>query len=101
MAGISTTASATHREGAVRVLHSSADIPASVWQELAPADDPLWSQALFAAMERSNIGPDVYRYLVLYQQERIKAVLPTCIFHRLALSDVVGEEGRRMLRYLR
>ena len=101
MASISTTAFATHREGAVRVLHSSADIPASVWQELAPADDPLWSQALFAAMERSNIGPDVYRYLVLYQQEQIKAVLPTCIFHRLALSDVVGEEGRRMLRYLR
>lgn len=101
MAGISTTASAIDGESEVRVLRSSGDIPAPAWQDLAPADDPLWSQAFLAAMERSNIGPDAYRYLVLYQQGQVRAVLPAFIFHRLPLNDIVGEEGRRLLRYLR
>ena len=87
--------------GCVKVLTSAAHIPVEDWERLAPPDDPLWNQALFLAMEKSSIGPDAYRYLVLFQQDRLQAVLPVCIFGGLSLEDVLGAQGRRFLRPLR
>lgn len=82
----------------IAVLGSAGDIPADVWQRLAPPNDPLWTRAMFRAMERDSLGPDVYRYVLLYRGEDVCAILPVCAFHQLSLRDIVGEDGRRALR---
>ncbi|MFJ6663073.1 GNAT family N-acetyltransferase [Streptomyces sp. NPDC091383] len=76
-------------------------VPPRVWRELAPADDPLWSQGVFAAMERGRLGPEGYRYLLLRRDGELVAVLPLCLFPGLRLDDVVGPRERRLLRPLR
>ncbi|OIK25091.1 GNAT family N-acetyltransferase [Streptomyces malaysiense] len=76
-------------------------VPPAVWRNLAPADDPLWSQGVFAAMERGRLGPEGYRYLLLHRDEETVAVLPLCLFPGLRLDDVVGPRERRLLRPLR
>ncbi|MYU03641.1 GNAT family N-acetyltransferase [Streptomyces sp. SID8366] len=76
-------------------------VPPQVWRELAPADDPLWSQGVFAAMERGRLGPEGYRYLLLRRDGELVAVLPLCLFPGLRLDDVVGPRERRLLRPLR
>ncbi|MCE3030107.1 GNAT family N-acetyltransferase [Streptomyces sp. CMSTAAHL-2] len=76
-------------------------VPSEVWRELAPAHDPLWSQGVFAAMERGNLGPEGYRYLLLRRGDETSAVLPLCLFPELRLDDVVGPRERRLLRPVR
>ncbi|MER8119841.1 GNAT family N-acetyltransferase [Streptomyces sp. NPDC094031] len=76
-------------------------VPPRVWRALAPADDPLWSQGVFAAMERGRLGPEGYRYLLLRRDGELVAVLPLCLFPGLRLDDVVGPRERRLLRPLR
>ncbi|WP_346075924.1 MULTISPECIES: GNAT family N-acetyltransferase [Actinomycetes] len=76
-------------------------VPSEVWRELAPAHDPLWSQGVFAAMERGNLGPEGYRYLLLRRGDETPAVLPLCLFPELRLDDVVGPRERRLLRPVR
>ncbi|WP_052230332.1 GNAT family N-acetyltransferase [Streptomyces sp. CT34] len=100
MAGTERTATAAHTRWRVEVADSVSEIPAEVWRKLAPPDDPIYEYALFQAMERTGIGPDAYRYLVLGQGQQIKAVLPTCVFPALALEDILGHQGRRALRPL-
>ncbi|MFF8992914.1 GNAT family N-acetyltransferase [Streptomyces sp. NPDC014983] len=76
-------------------------VPPEVWQALTPTDDPLWSQGVFAAMERGRLGPEGYRYLLLRRDGEVVAVLPLCLFPGLRLDDVVGPRERRRLRPLR
>ncbi|WP_241777999.1 GNAT family N-acetyltransferase [Streptomyces sp. CT34] len=82
------------------VADSVSEIPPEVWHELAPSDDPIYDYAFFQAMERTGIGPDAYRYILLKQGEQVRAVLPMCVFHGLALEDILGTQGRQVLRPL-
>ncbi|MFJ9897535.1 GNAT family N-acetyltransferase [Streptomyces sp. NPDC091280] len=81
----------------VEVLRSIDSLPAPVWRELAPPDDPMWSRAVFAAMEDGAIGPDGYAYLVVRSGPRTEAVLPLALFRNLRLDDIVGPRERRLL----
>ncbi|ARF53720.1 GNAT family N-acetyltransferase [Streptomyces gilvosporeus] len=94
-------ASGSGADWRVTVADSVSEIPPDIWQKLAPSDDPIYGYALFQAMERNRLGPDSYRYLVLRQGERVRAVLPTCVFRSLALEDILGTQGRQALRPLR
>ncbi|MFD9796701.1 GNAT family N-acetyltransferase [Streptomyces sp. NPDC059070] len=85
----------------VDVLWRAEELPDTVWVELAPADDPMWSRALFTAMEQSSIGPEGYAYLAVRRGDETMAVLPLCLFRDLRLDDVVGPRERRMLAPLR
>ncbi|MFH8337143.1 GNAT family N-acetyltransferase [Streptomyces sp. AM6-12] len=85
----------------VEVAGTVGAVPPQVWRKLAPADDPLWSQGVFAAMERGRLGPAGYRYLLLRRDGEVVAVLPLCLFPALRLDDVVGPRERRLLRPLR
>ncbi|ANZ21470.1 hypothetical protein SNOUR_41210 [Streptomyces noursei ATCC 11455] len=95
------TAVGTDIQWRVEVADSVSEIPEDVWRNLAPPDDPLYEYALFQAMERTGIGPDAYRYLVLRQGQHVGAVLPTCVFRALDLEDALGNQGRKALRPLR
>ncbi|MEV8539221.1 GNAT family N-acetyltransferase [Streptomyces sp. NPDC051572] len=81
----------------VEVLRSIDFLPESVWHELAPPDDPLWSRTVFEAMEAGAIGPDSYAYLVVRRGPRTEAVLPLALFRNLRLDDIVGPSERRLL----
>ncbi|OON71589.1 GNAT family N-acetyltransferase [Streptomyces tsukubensis] len=85
----------------VEVLRSIDSLPRSIWRELAPSDDPMWSRAVFEAMESGSIGPDGYAYLVVRRGHRTEAVLPLCLFRNLRLDDVVGPRERRLLAPVR
>ncbi|WP_037909114.1 GNAT family N-acetyltransferase [Actinacidiphila yeochonensis] len=85
----------------VEVLRSIDALPPSVWRELAPPDDPMWSPAVFRAMECGGIGPDGYAYLVVRRGSRAEAVLPLCLFRNLRLDDVVGPRERGLLAPVR
>ncbi|MEW2622375.1 GNAT family N-acetyltransferase [Streptomyces sp. NPDC048106] len=91
-------AGAPYRVEVADTVHA---VPPGVWRGLAPADDPLWSQGVFAAMERGHLGPEGYRYLLLRRGGEVVAVLPLCLFPGLRLDDVVGPRERRRLRPLR
>ncbi|MFF2806599.1 GNAT family N-acetyltransferase [Streptomyces sp. NPDC058000] len=82
------------------MVDSVSEIPPDVWRKLAPSDDPIYEYALFQAMERTGLGPDAYRYIVLRRGQQVRAVLPTYVFPALALEDVLGTQGRRALRPL-
>ncbi|WP_406192826.1 GNAT family N-acetyltransferase [Kitasatospora sp. NBC_01560] len=84
----------------VEVVSGIEELPAGLWDRLAPGDDPMWSRALFAAMERSRLGPAGYAYLVvrhLGANDAVAAVLPVCLFRDLRLDQVVGARERRLL----
>ncbi|MEU3026979.1 GNAT family N-acetyltransferase [Streptomyces incarnatus] len=85
----------------VEIADTVDTVPPDVWRKLAPADDPLWAQGVFAAMERGRLGPEGYRYLLLRRDGELVAVLPLCLFPGLRLDDVVGPRERRLLRPLR
>ncbi|MGX9890604.1 GNAT family N-acetyltransferase [Streptomyces sp. NPDC002276] len=85
----------------VEVLRSIDFLPPSVWRELAPPDDPMWSRAVFEAMEDGSIGPDGYAYLVVRSGPRTEAVLPLSLFRNLRLDDVVGLHERQLLAPVR
>ncbi|WP_242578303.1 hypothetical protein [Streptomyces sp. MST-110588] len=84
------TAPATGTRRTVQVLPSVQDIPADVWEELAPANDPMWGRQIFAAMEKGAIGPDSYGYVVVREGSDIVAVLPMSALRGLQLDKVVG-----------
>jgi len=81
----------------VEILPSVLDIPARVWAELAPPDDPMWARGVFVAMERGAIGPDLFGYAVVREGPRIVAVLPMSGMRALRLDKVVGPHERRLL----
>ncbi|MFR9721947.1 GNAT family N-acetyltransferase [Streptomyces sp. MS19] len=81
----------------VEVLPGIDAVPEALWRALAPADDPMWSRAVFAAMERAEIGPDAYAYLVVRHAGRPVAVLPLSVFRGLRLDRIVGPRERRLL----
>ncbi|MEV7425792.1 GNAT family N-acetyltransferase [Streptomyces sp. NPDC091212] len=81
----------------VEVLPSIETLSRAMWEDLAPADDPMWSRALFTAMERGGIGPDGYAYLVVRDDAGVRAVLPVCRFRKLRLDGLVGPDERRFL----
>ena len=85
----------------VEVLRSIDFLPESVWHELAPPDDPMWSRTVFEAMEDGSIGPDGYAYLVVRRGRRTEAVLPLALFRNLRLDDVVGPNERQLLAPVR
>ncbi|GAA2149027.1 hypothetical protein GCM10009760_41760 [Kitasatospora kazusensis] len=85
----------------VEVLRSIDELPSEAWDRLAPADDPMWSRGVFAALERSRVGPDGYAYLTIRQDRRVTAVLPLCLFRDLRLDRIVGPRERRLLAPLR
>ncbi|WP_019060248.1 GNAT family N-acetyltransferase [Streptomyces prunicolor] len=85
----------------VEVLRSIDFLPESVWHQLAPPDDPMWSRAVFAAMEDGAIGPDSYAYLVVRRGPRTEAVLPLALFRNLRLDDIVGPHERQFLSPVR
>ncbi|MCB5164671.1 GNAT family N-acetyltransferase [Streptomyces bambusae] len=87
-------------EGAVFTverLERAEDLPRPVWDELAPADDPMWGQDVFAAMQGASIGPDAYAYLLVRRDGRPFAALPLSAVRRLRLDRVVGPEERRLM----
>ncbi|MFI1200225.1 GNAT family N-acetyltransferase (plasmid) [Streptomyces sp. BHT-5-2] len=100
MASPEGTVPASRATWRVEVVDSVSEIPPEVWRGLAPPDDPIYEYAFFQAMERTGIGPDAYRYLVLRKGQQIRAVLPTCVYRALSLEDILGNEGRRALRPL-
>ncbi|MFJ1648119.1 GNAT family N-acetyltransferase [Streptomyces sp. NPDC088258] len=81
----------------VEVLPSIESLSRAMWEDLAPADDPMWSRALFTAMERGGIGPDGYAYIVVRRRAAVRAVLPVCRFRELRLDGLVGPDERRFL----
>lgn len=85
----------------VEVLSSIDELAPGVWERLAPADDPMWSRGVFAALERGRVGPDGYAYLVVRQGGEVAAVLPLCLFRDLRLDRVVGPRERRLLAPVR
>lgn len=85
----------------VEVLPSVELLPAGLWERLAPGDDPMWSRAVFVAMERGRIGPDGFACLVLWRGAEALAVLPLCLFRQLRLDEVVGPRERRLLAPVR
>ncbi|MFJ4923000.1 GNAT family N-acetyltransferase [Streptomyces sp. NPDC088725] len=91
------TASGYH----VEVLPGVDSLPRSVWTDLAPADDPMWSRDLFTAMERGSIGPDGYACLVVRRGPDVAAVLPLVLFRELRLDHIVGARERRFLTPVR
>lgn len=97
------TESTAEREPGYRVelLRSVEQLPLDLWEQLAPADDPMWSRGVFTALERSRVGPDGYSYLTIRQGDVLAAVLPLCLFRELWLDRVVGPRERRLLAPLR
>ncbi|WP_063772127.1 GNAT family N-acetyltransferase [Kitasatospora mediocidica] len=85
----------------VEVLPGVESLPAALWERLVPRDDPMWSRALFRAMERGRIGPDGFAYLLLWHGAEAVAVLPLCLFRRLRLDEIVGPRERRLLAPVR
>ncbi|WP_052850563.1 GNAT family N-acetyltransferase [Streptomyces avicenniae] len=86
-------------EGAYRaeVLPGIDALPDALWRALAPPDDPMWSRAVFAAMESAAIGPDGYAYLLVHRAGRPVAVLPLTVFRGLRLDRIAGPRERRLL----
>ncbi|MEU1628574.1 GNAT family N-acetyltransferase [Streptomyces sp. NPDC020096] len=85
----------------VEVRASVATLPRTVWDELAPPDDPMWARGVFAAMEQGAIGPETYAYIVVREGERVAAVLPLSVFRGLRLDNVVGPRERQLLAPVR
>jgi predicted N-acyltransferase len=85
----------------VEVLGRVRDIPAESWAALAPADDPMWSQQVFEAMESASIGPDVYAYVTVRDAAGIVAVLPLSGMRTLRIDNVVGSHDRKLLSPVR
>ncbi|MET9604124.1 GNAT family N-acetyltransferase [Streptomyces sp. NPDC006512] len=87
------------REAAYTVerLDRAEDVPRQVWDELAPADDPMWGRDVFAAMQRAEIGPDAYAYLLVRRDGLPVAVLPLSAVRGLRLDRVVGPRERRLM----
>lgn len=85
----------------VEVLRSVDFLPPSVWHQLAPPDDPMWSRTVFGAMEDGAIGPDGYAYLVVRKGPCTEAVLPMALFRNLRLDDIVGSHERQLLSPVR
>ncbi|MFF4343105.1 GNAT family N-acetyltransferase [Kitasatospora sp. NPDC001540] len=85
----------------VEVLRSVAELPPGLWERLAPADDPMWSREVFAALERSRVGPAGYAYLLLRRGGEPVAVLPLCLFPDLQVDRILGPRERRLLAPLR
>ncbi|WP_432093087.1 GNAT family N-acetyltransferase [Streptomyces sp. bgisy100] len=81
----------------VQRLTSPGDVPPEVWDALTPADDPMWAQGVFAAMEGSAIGPDGYACLLVRRDGHPCAVLPLSAVSGLQLERVVGPQERRLL----
>ncbi|MFF0392847.1 GNAT family N-acetyltransferase [Kitasatospora sp. NPDC004615] len=85
----------------VEELRSVEELPPGAWERLAPPDDPMWSRGVFAALERSRVGPAGYRYLTVRHESDLVAVLPLCLFRDLMLDRIVGPQERRLLAPLR
>ncbi len=92
-------AGGAQREPAYTVerLDRAQDLPRQVWDELAPADDPMWGRDVFTAMQRAEIGPDAYAYLLVREDGRPFALLPLSAVHGLRLDRVVGPRERRLM----
>ncbi|GLW72705.1 hypothetical protein Kpho02_50040 [Kitasatospora phosalacinea] len=85
----------------VDVLRGIAELPPGLWERLAPADDPMWSREVFAALEGSRVGPAGYAYLLLRRAGEPVAVLPLCLFPDLQVDRILGPRERRLLAPLR
>ncbi|CAM5359939.1 GNAT family N-acetyltransferase [Streptomyces avidinii] len=81
----------------VERLDRAQDLPRQVWDELAPADDPMWGRDVFTAMQGAEIGPDAYAYLLVREDGLPFAVLPLSAVHGLRLDRVVGPRERRLM----
>ncbi|WP_079403656.1 GNAT family N-acetyltransferase [Streptomyces sp. 3211] len=92
-------AGGAEREPAYTVerLERAQDLPRQVWDELAPADDPMWGRDVFTAMQAAEIGPDAYAYLLVREAGRPFALLPLSAVHGLRLDRVVGPRERRLM----
>ncbi|WP_405532876.1 GNAT family N-acetyltransferase [Streptomyces avidinii] len=92
-------AGGAQREPAYTVerLDRAQDLPRRVWDELAPADDPMWGRDVFTAMQGAEIGPDAYAYLLVREDGLPFAVLPLSAVHGLRLDRVVGPRERRLM----
>jgi predicted N-acyltransferase len=76
-------------------------IEAGDWQLLSPHDDPMWSRAYFLAMEKSELGVDVLRYLTAHHDGQLVAATPVFWFRRLALDRTSGEPWRKGAQLVR
>ncbi|GAA2112043.1 hypothetical protein GCM10009759_54460 [Kitasatospora saccharophila] len=85
----------------VEVRRGVAQLPPGLWERLAPADDPMWSRSVFAALEGSRVGPAGYAYLTVHRDGEPVALLPLSLFPDLALDRIVGPDERRRLAPLR
>jgi hypothetical protein len=70
-----------HRPGAgspleVELVGTAADVTAAEWAALAREEEPIWSQAFFAAMEADGLGFDGLAYLLFKHEGRVAAILP-------------------------
>ncbi|MGW7064205.1 GNAT family N-acetyltransferase [Streptomyces sp. NPDC054904] len=81
----------------VERLDRAEDVPRRLWDELAPADDPMWGQDVFTAMQGARIGPDAYAYLLVRRDGLPFAVLPLSAVRGLRLDQVVGPRERRLM----
>ncbi|MFF4319169.1 GNAT family N-acetyltransferase [Streptomyces sp. NPDC001568] len=73
------------------------NLPRQVWDELAPADDPMWGQDVFTAMQGARIGPDAYAYVLVRRDGLPFAMLPLSAVRGLRLDQVVGPRERRLM----
>ena len=76
----------------IEVVSSVTDIPKQAWDDLAPADDPLWRWSYFRVMEESDIGPDGFEYFVFRRDGRVVAILPAFWFNAYPLSLGLGDK---------
>lgn len=79
------------------VLTSVHALPPGLWERLAPPDDPMWGRDVFAALERSRVGPAGYAYVLIRYGAEPVALLPLCLFPGLRLDRITGARQRRLL----
>ncbi|MFE9250409.1 GNAT family N-acetyltransferase [Streptomyces sp. NPDC007088] len=81
-----------HHVDVVRTIDA---LPPGLWQRLAPPHDPMWSPAVFTAMERGHLGPEGYAYLVVYENLVYEDSLSEKALSERAGYEEVAGDGRR------
>lgn len=83
------------------VVSSVSAIPGEIWDQMAPADDPLWSWPHFRIMEQNGSGPDGFEYLLLCRKGAIVAILPAFWYRAMPLPTALHPAIDRTLDRIR
>ncbi len=83
------------------IISDMADISITDWNSFVKPEDPLWQYELFQFVTRSELGPDGFRFIIFYYEDRIAAIIPLFWFNALQLIENASAPWQAKIQMLR